>query len=439
MAGRAPFIARFVNPVPATGGRRYDWRAADRAAAVSAQVVGSIGWVSVAVLATVAGIGLIGLILVDAFETVVMPRRVTRRFRLTRLIVLNSWRVWVHMARLLPSTNGREGAGKREGFLGAFGPLALLMLLGIWATGLVVGVGLLIWGSGTPLGGPDPHPGLGPTLYLSGETFFTIGFGDLAPRAGLGRFLAVLEGAMGFSFLAVIIAYLPVIFTAYSQRETRITLLDARAGSPPTAASFLTRQVTGPEPFDCDAYLREWEEWTAELLEVHLSLPILTTWRSQHDRQSWLGALTLVLDTTALVIVGLETSAGRVPGRQARLTFAMARHAVGDLCQILTATPRSPTGDRLPASELERLREHLTAAGIGLRSGQEAADQLIALRQLYEPYVTALAARLMVAVPTWLPAADAQDDWETTAWQWDPAEARTAVRGSHEAGVSTTD
>jgi len=64
---------------------------------------------------------------------------------------------------------------------------------------------------------------------------------------------------------------------------------------------------------------------------------------------------------------------------------------------------------------------------------------LIALRQLYEPYVTALAARLMVAVPTWLPAADAQDDWETTAWQWDPAEARTAVRGSHEAGVSTTD
>src|SRR6185436_2167172 len=263
MAGRAPFIARFVNPVPATGGRRYDWRAADCAAAVSAQVVGSIGWVSVAVLATVAGIGLIGLILVDAFETVVMPRRVTRRFRLTRLIVLNSWRLWVRVASLLPSTGGREGAGKREGFLGAFGPLALLMLLGIWASGLVIGFGLLIWGSGTPLGGPDPHPGLGSTLYLSGETFFTIGFGDLAPRAGLGRFLAVLEGAMGFSFLAVIIAYLPVIFTAYSQRETRITLLDARAGSPPTAAAFLARQKTGPEPFDCDTYLREWEVWTA--------------------------------------------------------------------------------------------------------------------------------------------------------------------------------
>src|SRR4029079_11880598 len=145
--------------------------------------------------------------------------------------------------------------------------------------------------------------------------------------------------------------------------ETRITLLDARAGSPPTAASFLTRQVTGPEPFDCDAYLRGGKEWPPELLEVHLSLPILTTWRSQHDRQSWLGALTLVLDTTALVIVGLETSVGRVPGRQARLTFAMARHAVGDLCQILIAEPRAPVDDRLPASELERLREPLAAAG----------------------------------------------------------------------------
>ena len=407
--------------------------------AVHGSIVGCIGWVSVSVIATLAGIGLIGLILVDAFETVILPRRVTRRFRLTRVIVLNSWRVWVRVARLLPSTSGREGAGKREGFLGAFGPLSLLMLLGIWASGLVVGFGLLYWGSGTPLGGPDPHPGLGPTLYLSGETFFTIGFGDLAPRAGLGRFLAVAEGATGFSFLAVIIAYLPVIFTAYSQRETRITLLDARAGSPPTAAAFLARQEPGPAPFDCDLYLREWEVWTAELLEIHLSLPILTTWRSQHDRQSWLGALTLILDTTALVIVGLETSAGRVPGRQARVTFAMARHAVGDLCQILVAEPRGPADDRLPTPDLERLREHLAAAGIALRPGQAATDQLIALRQLYEPYVTALAARLMVAVPTWLPAANAQDDWETTAWQWDPEVARTAVRGPHEAGVSTTD
>jgi hypothetical protein len=419
------------------GGRRYDLQAVDRTAAIGALIVRFGRWVSVSIIATLAGIGLIGLILVDAFETVVLPRRVTRRFRLTRLIVLNSWRVWVRVARLLPSTGGHEGAGQREGFLGTFGPLSLLMLLGIWASGLVIGFGFLYWGTGTPLGGPDPHPGLGPTLYLSGETFFTIGYGDLAPREGIGRFLAVAEGATGFSFLAVIIAYLPVIFTAYSKPETLNTLIDARAGSPPTAAAFLARQKTGPEPFDCDTYLREWEVWTAELLEIHLSLPILTTWRSQHDRQSWLGALTLILDTTALVIVGLETSAGRVPGRQARLTFAMARHAVGDLCQILVAEPRAPVDDRLPAADLEQLREHLAAAGIALRPGQGAADQLIALRQLYEPYVAALAARLQVAVPTWLPVADAQDDWETTAWQWDPAEARDPVRGSRDNGTLT--
>ena len=164
---------------------------------------------------------------------------------------------------------------------------------------------------------------------------------------------------------------------------------------------------------------------------------MLTTWRSQHDRQSWLGALTLILDTTALVIVGLETTAGRVPGRQARLTFAMARHAVGDLCQVLIAEPRAPGDDRLSVSDLERLRAHLAAVGIALRPGQGAADQLIALRQLYEPYVAALAARLQVAVPTWLPAADAQDDWETTAWQWDPGVARDAVRGPGATGAVT--
>jgi hypothetical protein len=387
-------------------------------------------------LAVLIGIGLIGTILVDAFETMVLPRRVTRRFRLTRLIVLNGWRAWVRVARLLPSTGDREGAGVREGFLGGFGPLALLVLLGTWAAGLVVGFGLLIWGSGTPLGGPDPHPGLGAVLYLSGETFFTIGFGDLAPKAGLGRFLAVAEGATGFSFLAVVIAYLPVIFTAYSQRETRITLLDARAGSPPTAGAFLLRQVSGPEPFDCDEYFREWELWAAELLEIQLSFPILVSFRSQHDRQSWLGALTVILDTTALVIVGLETPAGPVPGRQAKLTFAMARHAVGDFCQILEAPPRPPGRDRLPAAELEQLREQLAAAGLVLRPGQETADQLAALRQLYEPYVAALAARIQVVVPSWLPAADAQDDWETTAWQWDPAVARDAIRGSRGTGAA---
>jgi hypothetical protein len=276
---------------------------------------------------------------------------------------------------------------------------------------------------------------LGAVLYLSGETFFTIGYGDLAPREGLGRFLAVTEGATGFSFLAVVIAYLPVIFTAYSQRETRITLLDARAGSPPTAAAFLLRQASGSEPFDCDAYFREWELWTAELLEVQLSFPILVSFRSQHDRQSWLGALTVILDTTALVIVGLETSAGPVPGRQARLTFAVARHAVGDFCQILAAPPRPPVSDRLPAADLERLREQLAAAGLALRSDEGAADRLAALRQLYEPYVAALAARIQVEVPPWLPATDAQDDWETTAWQWDPEVARTAIQEPRDTGT----
>jgi hypothetical protein len=383
-------------------------------------------------LAIILGIGLIGVILIDAFETMILPRRVTRRFRLTRLIVLNGWRIWARAARLLPSSGNREGGGLREGFLGGFGPLALLLLLGTWAAGLVTGFGLLIWGTGTPLGGPDPHPGLDAVLYLSGETFFTIGYGDLAPKAGLGRFLAVTEGATGFSFLAVVIAYLPVIFTAYSQRETRITLLDARAGSPPTAAAFLARQASGSEPFDLDEYFREWELWSAELLEIQLSFPILVSFRSQHDRQSWLGALTVILDTTALVIAGLETSEGPVPGRQARLTFAVARHAVGDFCQILVAPPSPPASDRLPAADLERLREQLAASGLVLRLD---ADRLTALRQLYEPYVAALAARIQVAVPPWLPAADAQDDWETTAWQWDPEVARTAIREPRDTGT----
>jgi hypothetical protein len=264
-------------------------------------------------------------------------------------------------------------------------------------------------------------------LYLSGTTFFTVGFGDVTPRGGLGRFLCVTEGATGFSFLAIIISYLPTIFTAFAQRETEITLLDARAGSPPSAIELLRRLGPG-EARGLDELLREWERWSADVLESQLSYPVLSFFRSQHENQSWLSALTLMLDACSLVIVGIAGPTGPFPCRQARLTFAMARHTVGDLSQILRADPEAPGPDRLSPYELAQLRLKLAAAGMPLRDGPDADRQLAALRRLYEPYVSSMARRLMLALPPWLPDENHPDDWETTAWQWDRAEVVAAMR-----------
>ncbi len=358
------------------------------------------------IVAALGGLIVILIVLWDAFETIVLPRTVTRRVRLTRLFYRCTWRPWSRLARLLP-------AGKRrESYLSFFGPLSLLLLLSVWATGLVVGFGLVFWGTGSGVRTSGEAVHFSTDLYLSGTTFFTLGMGDVTPRTALARALSVVEAGMGFGFLAMVIGYLPVLYQSFSRREVNITLLDARAGSPPTAAELLRRH-SSPQGLDAlEQFLRESERWAAELLESHISYPVLAYFRSQHANQSWLGALTTLLDASALVMVGVEGACAR----QAQLTFAIARHAVVDLAQVFGAPPRAPEVDRLSASDLTQLRAGLTVSGLRLSEGTEVDAHLAALRRMYEPYIAALARHLFVSIPSWLPRAKAKDNWQTSAW-----------------------
>jgi len=366
------------------------------------------------------GILLILLTLADAFEAIVLPRRVTRRMRLTRLIIRGMWWAWSRAARHLPGERDREGVTIGDRVLGVFGPLMILILIIMWAAILIVGFGMVIWGvKAISIAGHGTT--IGSAIYMSGTTFFTLGLGDVIPTTSAGRVIMVVEAGTGFSFLALIIGYVPPIINRFGDRETEITLLDARAGSPPSAVELL-RRLEGP---NCramlDGYLRDWERWLATLLESHLSYPILSYFRSQHERQSWLSTLTLVLDTCSLLLVGLEDEAGPFPAQQAQLTFAIARHTAGDLAQVLYAPPRAELADRLPGETLEYARMLLAERGIWLRPGVGAARQLAALRALYEPNIVAIARHVRMTLPGWLPDTETPDDWETTAWQWDRA------------------
>ena len=357
------------------------------------------------ILAVIFGIVLILLVALDAFETIILPRRVARRFRLVRLITFVIQLGWKSLGYVT-----RAGA-RRESILSYLGPLSLLALFGFWAVLFVFGFALLLWGLALPLNAPDKVISFTTYLYLSGTTFFTLGLGDITPLPGVARLLVVSEVALGFIFLALVISYVPVIYQAFSRRELRISLLDSRAGSPATAAELLRRNHAGKNVEELRLLLRDWEVWCADILESHLSYPILAYYRSQHDQQSWVEALTVILDTSALILTGFDGLADE----PARFTFAMARHAVVDLALVIGIPPTTGV-NRLSAAEFAHLRDVLAASGIHLREGTATEQKLAALRETYEPFVSALADRMLVSLPPWIPPENTLDDWQTTAW-----------------------
>jgi len=319
----------------------------------------------------------------------------------TTLFYRATWRPWAAAAR-------RMSAGRRrENFLTVYGPLSLVFLIALWAISLIFAFALLHFGGGDEVAGPGGH-GFWTTVYMSGTTLFTLGLGDVVPKTTFAKALTVAETGTGFAFLALVISYLPVLSQAFSRREVSIALLDARAGSPPTCSELLRRHGLDRA---LDELLMEWERWSAELLESHISFPVLAFYRSQHDNQSWVAALTTILDASALVIAALPEG----PERSARLTFAMARHAVADMSSVLGQRARPPAADRLPHAELTRLRQTLELAGVRWKPDGEAAEkQLTELRGMYEGHLNALSEFLVMPLPRWLPPAPARDNWQMT-------------------------
>lgn len=366
------------------------------------------------ILAVIVGILLILGVMQDSFESIILPRRVARRFRLSSLFYGGTWVLWSAMARKM-----RPGS-RRELLLSYFGPLSLILLLVIWAGVFVLSFALLQWGAGSSLQAPEKHITFATYLYMSGTTFVTLGYGDVTPLNGAGRVLAIAEAGMGFGFLALIIGYVPVIYQAFSRREASISLLDARAGSPSSASELLRRHYRDQQVNEIVQYLHEWERWCAELLESHLSYPVLTYYRSQHERQSWLAALTTILDASALLIVGFDGIATPT----VRFTFAIARHAAVDLAQLYGTPPTNPKSNRLSSSEFTRLQAALADVGLQLIDAESAERRLAEIRRMYEPFVNALAEHLLLNLPPWTEAEKTVDDWQTSAWdhfaEWSP-------------------
>ncbi|HZQ20973.1 MAG TPA: potassium channel family protein [Terriglobales bacterium] len=359
------------------------------------------------VVAIIAGVVIIFAVLLDAFESVVLPRRVRRQhFRITSWFYRYTWVPYGKLASKI------ESQGRRENMLGYFGPLSMIALLALWAASLIFSFALLQFGAGEHLSLANQPITFRLLLYHSGETFFTLGYGDVIPASTYSRIFSVLEAGMGFGFLAIVIGYLPTIYTAFSRREIEISLLDARAGSPPSAAELLSRTIDGNNTETLDRLFHDWERWAAEVLESHLSYPVLSFYRSQHSNQSWLGALTVILDATALVIAGIDG----ISSEQARWTFKMARHAAVDLAQVVNARYDPTVPQRLTTEDMAQLRSELSAKGLKLGQGSNVEQKLHDLRLRYEPYVAGIARNLYISLPPWIRHDTIKDNWQAGPW-----------------------
>jgi Ion channel len=341
----------------------------------------------------VVGLLFVALIFWDAFEVMLLPLPIRRNLRLVMLFVRYTWHLWSTIARRL-----RPGE-RRERLLGVYGPLSLVILICLWVSGLVFGFGLIQHALRRDSFRQD--------LYFSGITFFTVGYGDLVPRSMAMKAIAVVEAGCGLGFLALVIGYLPVLYQLFARREAHVMLLDERAGSPPTATTLLKRHADGHALDLLEQLLREWERWASELLESHISYPMLGFYRSQFSNQSWLAALASMMDVCSLLMVGVEG----MRTFQARMTFSAARLAIVELARVLGVKEVAVGDSRLTAIEFGRMRETLKESGLEIVEA-DAELQLARFRATYEPFLGSLAQYLMAPLPKWISSEEQLDNWE---------------------------
>jgi hypothetical protein len=334
------------------------------------------------VVVGIVGALLIALMLSEFFVVFMLPRRVRRDPRIARGLTRLLWGPWRALAR-------RLAPGSGDTLLGIFGPLILLVQLVVWALGLMIGYGLLEWAvSG----------GTFSTRFLTSSALF-LSAGGLAGSTAL-RVVALLEAATGVAVLFIVIGYMPAVYSAFSRRETAVSQFATRAGSPPAAAALLHRAAGQEHWRELVRDLRSWEEWAAELMETHLSYPLLAFYRSQHVNQNWLAALTAMVDVAALIKATLPDK----DIEAADITFRIGRHALADLALQFHLEP--VPSDRLSDDDFDELFaivDRSTAMNVDRDTARRHLDRY---RAEYEPNAQALANFLALELPPWFRAED---------------------------------
>ena len=338
------------------------------------------------IVAAIVGVIVIALMLSEFFVTYMLPRRVRRDPRIARGLNRALWIPWRALSR-------RFSPPTADTLLGFFGPLALISQLLIWTVGLIVGFALLEYAA---VGGSFGHG-----LLFSSGLFLNA---EAVSGSTLVHVIALVEAAVAIGVLFIVIGYLPAVYGSFSRREVAVSQFGTRAGAPPAAGVLLHRVAERERWLELERDLRDWEAWAAELMETHLSYPILGWYRSQHVSQNWLAALTVMTDVAAFV-TAVEMD-GEVEA--AELTYAIGQHALADLSLQYRVKPRPV--ERLTEEQFTKLYRLVERALSNPVPCEQARERLRELRKAYEPRAQAMADLLALDLPPWLPPhAEEQD------------------------------
>jgi hypothetical protein len=338
---------------------------------------------AVRILGAILG-GLIALgTAASLLQTLVTPGgRVGRLFRTVDRLIDKVFRI---VTRPLPDYH------QRYRILAYQAPLVLGAMLISWLMLYLLAFGLILW----PVVG-----NLGAALRESGSSLFTLGF---ASTAGSGpTAIDFIAGVTGLTVVAMLIGYLPTLYSAFNRRETQVTLLGVRGGLPAWGPELLARSRFTITTEELPEFYRQWERWAADVAETHASYPILLRFRSPHPKASWLISLLAVMDSAAL---WSAVSPDDLP-LQGRLCLAMGFRCLRQLAETIgipfEEDPRPDAGIRLTREEFDQGIARLEEVGLTMtRTPDEAWPHFQGWRVNYEPIAYRLAYAIDAVPAAW--------------------------------------
>lgn len=338
--------------------------------------------------AAILGTSLVGLVLYDIYQTIVVPRFKPSTFRLAPFIV----------GRLLWPSYRKLAVGQacplKDVLLGSFATVGFVTLFVVWMALLVAGFGLIFLAQGQYI---TPHiTDYWSALYVAGTAILTLGSGDAAAVTGPARLTALLAAFTGIVFMAIAVSFIFTMQGAVQKREIVVNTLESRLGTSKTGLGLLLRYKELNLSSNLGQSFNQWELWAAELLESHRAFPLLSYFRSAKSCVSWVTILGALLDASALIIA---STSGEATG-EARLFFELAAKTVQSLATFLNLQVKEEA--QVTEHEYSQVLALLASAGYKVRKDKESYLHFTSLRMQYRGQVKALSTHLVNLNPTLL-------------------------------------
>ena len=336
------------------------------------------------------GIALLLVILYDIFQSVVLPRPAINKLATVRYLVRGIYWMWRWVG------NRMDSIPRRERWLAAYGPVAVLTIFIAWGLALVLAYGLIIDGVRDEMR-PVPDS-FGTSVYFSATTLVPLSYGDFVPQGVPARLATIAESATGVILGALAITLLFSLYESFQRREELVVTLDAFAGAPPSGVQMLETAASHGMPEELIKTFDDWKQWAAAGLESHLAYPMLAFFRSSHDNEAWLNSFGAVMDAAVLV---MSTVDDKSEG-PAKLMYRVGNHLVEDLSWYFRRwTPRSDT-PVIERFEFDQAWGRLHKAGYHCKPADEAWPTFARLRSTYASPINGLARALVIIPAEWI-------------------------------------